>query len=69
MRGVVNDAVALYLREAAFAAAFAARWCHPAEDGCYRLRGRADQACRFGLAQDTVKLKTAQRMEWSMVRL
>jgi hypothetical protein len=38
MRGVVIDAIALYLREATFAAAFAARWCRPAEDGCYRLR-------------------------------
>jgi hypothetical protein len=26
-RGVVNDAVAIYFRDAAFAAAFAARWC------------------------------------------
>jgi hypothetical protein len=38
MRGVANDAIALYLREATFAAAFVARWCRPAEDGCYQLR-------------------------------
>jgi hypothetical protein len=38
LRAVINDAIALYLREAAFAAAFVARWCRPVADGCYRLR-------------------------------
>jgi hypothetical protein len=41
-RGVINDAVAVYFREAAFAAAFAARWCAPvradAADGVLRIR-------------------------------
>jgi hypothetical protein len=42
LRGVINDAVAVYFREAAFAGAFAARWCAPvrvgAADGVLHIR-------------------------------
>ena len=42
MRGVVNDAVAVYFADAAIAGAFVARWCagHRAEaaDGLFRVR-------------------------------
>jgi hypothetical protein len=41
-RGVVNDAVAIYLADATIASAFLARWCagHKAEaaDGLFRVR-------------------------------
>jgi hypothetical protein len=33
MRSVINDAVAVYFRDAAMAAAFAARWCAPVARG------------------------------------
>jgi hypothetical protein len=33
MRGVINDAIAVYFRDATMAAAFAARWCAPAGSG------------------------------------
>jgi len=41
-RGVVNDAMAIYFRDATMASAFVNRWClgyrvEPA-DGCYRMR-------------------------------
>src|SRR3977135_895783 len=42
-RGVVNDAIAIYLADATIASAFVARWCagHRAEaaDGLFRVRG------------------------------
>jgi hypothetical protein len=42
LRGVVNDAVALYFLQAAHAAAFVARWCRHAapeiEDGVFQMR-------------------------------
>ena len=41
MRGVVNDAVALYFQDATLAAAFVARWCVAsagAADGFLRMR-------------------------------
>ncbi len=38
LRGVVNDAVAVWLREAACAASFVARWCVPGDAGYYRFR-------------------------------
>jgi hypothetical protein len=42
MRGVINDAIAVYFRDAALAAAFAAQWCAPVgagvTEGCLRLR-------------------------------
>lgn len=42
MRGVINDAVAVYFRDATLAAAFVARWCAPATrelgEGCFRVR-------------------------------
>jgi hypothetical protein len=45
MRGVVNDAIAVYFRDAALAAAFAARWCAPAgpgvSEGFLRIRDDA----------------------------
>ena len=41
-RGVVNDAIAIYLADATIASAFVARWCagHKAEaaDGLFRVR-------------------------------
>ena len=41
-RGVVNDAIAIYLADATIASAFVARWCagHRAEtvDGLFRVR-------------------------------
>jgi hypothetical protein len=41
-RGVVNDAIAIYLADATIASAFVARWCagHKAEaaDGVFRVR-------------------------------
>jgi len=33
IRGVINDAVAVYFRDAILAAAFVARWCAPATRG------------------------------------
>jgi hypothetical protein len=43
MRGVVNDAIAIYFRDAALAAAFGARWCAPASaamtEGVLHIRG------------------------------
>jgi hypothetical protein len=55
MRGVVNDAIALNLREVAFAAAIVARWCRPAKDGWLPATlGRAGPAL-FRLAPDTLK--------------
>jgi hypothetical protein len=42
MRGVINDAIAVYFRDPTLASAFAARWCAPvastATDGCLRIR-------------------------------
>ena len=42
MRGVINDAIAVYFRDTALAAAFAARWCAPVgadlTEGFLRLR-------------------------------
>src|SRR5579862_2165362 len=42
LRGVVNDAIAVYVGDAALAAAFVARWCrlHRAEsiEGAFRVR-------------------------------
>jgi hypothetical protein len=42
MRGVLNDAVSIYFREAALAGAFVARWCAASkvetEGGVFRLR-------------------------------
>jgi hypothetical protein len=42
MRGIVNDAVAIYFRDAALAGAFVARWCQglpaAALDGAFLLR-------------------------------
>ena len=44
-RGVVNDAIAIYLADATIASAFVARWCagHKAEaaDGLFRMRADA----------------------------
>ena len=37
-RGVVNDAIAVWLREAACGAAFVARWCVAGDRGCYQMR-------------------------------
>lgn len=49
-RGVVNDAVAIYVADAALAAAFVARWCRgqAAEtiDGAFRVREDAPPARR-----------------------
>jgi hypothetical protein len=33
LRGIINDAIAVYFREPALAAAFAARWCAPVAAG------------------------------------
>lgn len=42
MRGVVNDAITVYFRDAKLAAAFVARWCRPpdttAPEGWFRVR-------------------------------
>jgi hypothetical protein len=41
MRGIVNDAIAIYLADATIASAFVARWCagHKAESlGLFRVR-------------------------------
>jgi len=45
MPGVVNDAIAVYFREPASAAAFAARWCAPVASGITEgvLRIRDDE--------------------------
>ncbi len=43
LRGVVNDAVAIYFLDATVAAAFVARWCAGSQvevsDGAFRVRG------------------------------
>jgi hypothetical protein len=42
MRGVINDAVAVYFRDATLATAFVARWCLAAEpsipEGWFKVR-------------------------------
>jgi hypothetical protein len=45
MRGVINDAIAVYFRDATMAAAFAARWCAPMGRGVTEgfLRIREDE--------------------------
>jgi|GEM_PF-4117189 len=45
MRGVINDAIAVYFRDAALAAAFATRWCAPTVHGVAEgvLRVREDE--------------------------
>jgi hypothetical protein len=47
-RGVLNDAVSIYFREATLASAFVARWCAgskaEAEGGVFRLRDDAPAA-------------------------
>jgi hypothetical protein len=37
-RAVVNDAIAVYLRDASFTAAFVSRWCAGEVDGVYQVR-------------------------------
>jgi len=53
IRGVVNDALAVYFAEATIASAFVARWCvtHTVEivDGVYRVRDD-EQTPRFDAA-------------------
>jgi hypothetical protein len=48
LRGVVNDAVAIYFHDATIAAAFVARWCAGSEvevsEGAFRVRD--DQSAR-----------------------
>jgi hypothetical protein len=50
LRGVVNDAVAVYFRDAMLAGAFVARWCrgHAVEsvEGAFRVRDDAPPARR-----------------------
>src|SRR5262249_35051364 len=50
LRGVVNDAVAVYFCDAAMAGAFVARWCRPARaeivDGAFEVRLDAPAARR-----------------------
>jgi hypothetical protein len=52
LRGVVNDAVAIYFLNAALAAAFVSRWCAGANveisDGSFRVR--LDQPARRTVA-------------------
>ena len=38
IRGVINDAVAIYVSSPTCAVAFVARWCTDPEDGFYRMR-------------------------------
>jgi hypothetical protein len=48
LRGIVNDALAIYFLDAALASAFVARWCigYRAEtvDGSFRIREDAPEA-------------------------
>ena len=50
LRGVLNDAVAVYFRDAALAGGFVARWCRggPAEtiEGAFRIRDDAPRVRR-----------------------
>ena len=50
LRGVVNDAVAVYFRDAALAGGFVARWCRvegaAAVDGAFQIRADAPAARR-----------------------
>jgi hypothetical protein len=50
LRGVVNDAVAVYFRDAALAAGFVARWCRGCRaetiEGSFRVRDDAPPARR-----------------------
>ena len=58
-RGVVNDAIAIYLADATIASAFVARWCagHRAEtaDGLFRVR-EDEPAPRIGAAHHKAPL-------------
>jgi hypothetical protein len=58
-RGVVNDAIAIYLADATIASAFVARWCagHRAEtaDGLFRVR-EGEPAPRIGAAHHKAPL-------------
>jgi hypothetical protein len=51
LRGVVNDAVAVYFRDANLASGFVARWCRGAHaetiEGAFRIRDAAPPARRF----------------------
>ncbi|HLY46114.1 MAG TPA: hypothetical protein VKQ73_11085 [Stellaceae bacterium] len=51
LRGVVNDAVAVYFRDATLAGAFVARWCRGREveavQGAFRVRDDAPSARRI----------------------
>ena len=50
LRGVVNDAVAVYFRDAALAGGFVARWCRvdsvATEEGAFHIRDDAPAARR-----------------------
>ena len=51
LRGIVNDAVAIYFADAALAGAFVARWCTgqkpETEQGAVRFRSDAPAPCRI----------------------
>ena len=51
LRGVVNDAVAVYFRDAMLAGAFVARWCQGSQvetvEGAFQVREDAPPARRF----------------------
>jgi hypothetical protein len=57
LRGVLNDAVAIYFRDAVVAGAFVARWCGgspaPAKDGAYVMREDAPAPRRSALQHKT----------------
>ena len=50
LRGVLNDAVAVYFRDAALAGGFVARWCRGGTvetiEGAFRIRGDAPRVRR-----------------------
>lgn len=60
LRGVVNDAVAIYFRNAALAAAFVSRWCCAGSaveisDGAFRVRD--DQPARRAVPDRTRRFR------------
>jgi hypothetical protein len=57
LKGVVNDAIAVYFRDAALAGAFVARWCRTGAvesvEGAFRVRDDAPPARRAAPAHRT----------------
>jgi hypothetical protein len=65
LRGVVNDALAIYFLDTALANAFVARWCLgyrvETDEGSFRLRRRTDAAHCGSSPPDAIAMSRAPR--------